>query len=313
MKEKSLLCLDPRGFHRVAYTEWGDPANPRVLICAHGLTRNSRDFDYLARTLAWEYRVVCVDVVGRGKSEWLESPEYYGYPLYVSDLATLVARVTDSDHRSPWRRLKALLFRHGAPEQVDWVGTSMGGLIGMMLAARKNSPIRRLVLNDVGPVVPKAALNRLAQYVGKDPRFETLEEFEAYLRHVFAPFGPLTHDQWRHLALHGHRRTDDGGYAPNYDPAIGNAFKMPAFRDVELWPVWDAVTCPVLVIRGAESDLLPRETVRQMQERGPGARMVEFPGVGHAPALMSGDQIQVVRDFLLGRERRMPAGTLQYS
>lgn len=297
----------------MAYTEWGDPANPRILVCAHGLTRNSRDFDHLARALAWDYRVICVDVAGRGKSEWLESPELYGYPLYVSDAAALVARVTDSAHRSLWRRLQALLFRHGAPEQVDWVGTSMGGLIGMMLAARKNSPIRRLVLNDVGPVVPRAALNRLAQYVGKDPRFETLDQFEAYLRQVLAPFGALTPDQWQHLALHSHRRTDDGTYAPNYDPAIGNAFRTPAYLDVELWPLWDAVTCPVLVMRGADSDLLPRETVRRMQERGPGARLVEFLGVGHAPALMSGDQIQVVRHFLLGREQRVSDEALQYT
>jgi len=297
VKQRSFLALGPQGFHRLAYTEWGDPRNLHVVICTHGLTRNSRDFDTLARALAGDYRVICLDVAGRGKSEWLAEPAHYGYPLYVSDAAALVARVT-GPRPSLWWRFFAFLTGRDPQPKVDWVGTSMGGLIGMMLAARKNSPIRRLVLNDVGPVIPREALNRIGRYVGKDPRFDSLEAFEAYLREIHAPFGPLSDAQWRHLALHSHRRTEDGRYAPNYDPAIGEAFRRPFLQDLEFWDVWDAVRCPVLVLRGADSDLLTLDTVRRMQERGPGARYVEFPGVGHAPALMSEDQIRPIRDFL---------------
>ncbi len=192
--------------------------------------------------------------------------------------------------------MAALLARTGA-DQVDWIGTSMGGLIGMMLAAQPDSPIRRFVVNDVGPFIPKAALERLAIYVGKTPRFATLDEFERYLRTIAAPFGPLADAQWRHLAEHSSRRYDDGSLGAAYDPAIGNAFAAP-LQDVVLWPVWDALSCPTLVLRGKQSDLLLRETAEEMTLRGPKARLVEFDGIGHAPMLMSDDQIAVVRDFL---------------
>jgi len=277
MKAQALRCLGPHGFHRVAYYDWGERANPRTVVCVHGMTRNGRDFDYLARTLAPQMRVICPDVVGRGASDWLSHAEDYGYPVYVSDMAALVARA-------------------GA-EQVDWVGTSMGGLIGMMLAAQPGSPIRRLVVNDIGPVIPKAALERLALYIGKAPRFATLNDLERYLRTVSAPFGPLTDDQWRHLAEHSSCRCDDGGFAMHYDPAIAQAFAG-ELRDVVLWPVWDAVRCPTLVLRGRQSDLLTAETAEEMMRRGPKARLLQFDGMGHAPALMAEDQIAVVRDFL---------------
>lgn len=279
MRARELRCLGPHGFHRVAYCEWGDADNPRVVVCVHGLTRNSRDFDALARVLAADYRVICPDVVGRGHSQWLSHKQDYGYPLYLSDMAALLART-------------------GA-DRVDWIGTSMGGLIGMMLAAQPDSPIRRLLVNDVGPFIPKAALERLAVYVGKTPRFATLDEFERYLRTIAAPFGPLTDAQWRHLAEHSSRRYDDGSLGAAYDPAIGNAFVAP-LQDVVLWPVWDALSCPTLVVRGKQSDLLLRETAQEMTLRGPKARLVEFDGIGHAPMLMSDDQIAVVRDFLTG-------------
>jgi pimeloyl-ACP methyl ester carboxylesterase len=279
MRTGSVLGLGPHGFHRVAYVEWGERAAPRTLVCAHGLTRNGRDFDRLATALADAFRVVCPDVVGRGRSDWLTQAEGYGYPQYLADMAALIAR------------LDVL--------EVDWVGTSMGGLIGMMLAAQPNTPIRRLVLNDVGPFLPKAALERIAGYVGQDPRFETLEALEAYLRRVHAPFGPLPDAAWRHLAEHGHRRLPDGGFGLAYDPAIGAAFRQ-GVQDVDLWSVWDAVRCPVLVLRGAESDLLSAETAAEMERRGPRARVVTFPGIGHAPALVAEDQIAVVRGWLLG-------------
>ncbi len=278
MRAGQLHNLGPHGFHRTRYWEWGDPANPRVVVCVHGLTRNGRDFDTLAHALAPHFRVLCPDVVGRGRSDWLSHKQDYGYPLYLSDLTALIARA--------------------AVESVLWVGTSMGGLIGMMLAALPGNPIRKLVVNDVGPLVPRAALERLAQYVGKAPRCGTLAQFEAYLRTVFASFGPLTDGQWQHLAAISAQRNDDGTFSPAYDPGIAAAFSG-ELKDVVLWQLWDAIACPTLVLRGAQSDLLLRETAVEMTQRGPKAKLKEFDGIGHAPALMSVDQIEVVRDFLL--------------
>jgi pimeloyl-ACP methyl ester carboxylesterase len=277
MREHNLPCLGPHGFHRVNYYEWGDADNPNVLICVHGLTRNGRDFDDLARALSSEYRVLCPDIAGRGKSEWFMHKEDYGYPLYCSDMASLIAR--------------------SGAQQVDWVGTSMGGLIGMFLAAQPNSPVRRLVMNDVGAFIPKASLERLSKYVGKDPRYASFDEFEQYIRAVSAPFGALTDAQWRHLAQTNGRKFEDGQWGPIYDPALGLAFRV-APADVVLWPFWDQVRCPTLLLRGADSDLLLAETAREMTRRGPKAKVVEFAGIGHAPMLMSADQIGVVKEFL---------------
>jgi pimeloyl-ACP methyl ester carboxylesterase len=274
----SVQCLSPAGLHRMAYTEWGDPTNPRVLICVHGLTRVGRDFDRLARALIGQYRVVCPDVVGRGRSDWLREPKFYGVPQYVADMVTLIARLN--------------------AQSVHWVGTSMGGLIGMMLAAQPNNPVHKLVINDVGPLVPKAALQRLAGYVGKAPPMRSVDELEHYFRQVFAGFGTLTPEQWRHMATASARHNDDGTIAPAYDPAIANAFSG-ELQDVVLWPVWDAVRCPTLLLRGADSDLLLAETAREMTQRGPKPKLKVFEGCGHAPALMAKDQIEVVRDFLL--------------
>jgi pimeloyl-ACP methyl ester carboxylesterase len=278
MRSGEIHNLGPHGFHRTRYCEWGDPDNPRVAVCVHGLTRNGRDFDTLAQALAPHFRVLCPDVVGRGTSDWLAQKQDYGYPLYLQDLTALIARA--------------------AVDSVLWIGTSMGGLIGMMLAAQPGNPIRKLVVNDVGPLVPRAALERLAQYVGKAPRCGDLAQLETYLRTVFAPFGPLTDAQWQHLAATSARRNDDGTLSPAYDPEIAAAFSG-KLEDVVLWPLWDAIACPTLVLRGAQSDLLLRETAVQMTQRGPKAKLAEFDGIGHAPALMSVDQIEVVRDFLL--------------
>jgi pimeloyl-ACP methyl ester carboxylesterase len=249
-----------------------------VVVCVHGLTRNSRDFDALAQRLSTRCRVICPDIAGRGLSDHLQNPEDYGYPLYLSDMAALIART--------------------GVERVDWVGTSMGGLIGMLLAAQPDAPLNRLVMNDVGPLVPKAALERLASYVGENPRFDTLEALERHLRHIFAPFGPLTDAQWNHLAQHSALRLDSGRYALAYDPAIGNAFQG-KLEDVNLWPVWKAVRLPTLILRGADSDLLLESTAREMIKNAPaGSKLVEFEGVGHAPALMAEDQITAVERFL---------------
>ena len=276
---RSVQCIGAHGFHRMAYTEWGDPHNPRVLVCVHGLTRNGRDFDDLARALAPHYRVVCPDVAGRGRSGWLAVKDDYQLPTYVADMITLIARLD--------------------VETVHWVGTSMGGLIGMIIASMPDSPIRRLVLNDVGPVVTAASLKRIGQYVGNAPVFPSYEAGESYIREVSAPFGRLTDAQWRHLSETSLKEVE-GGWAMRYDPGIGEPFrKTPILADVNLWPIYEAISSPTLVMRGAESDLLLHDTAAQMTTRGPKARLVEVPDVGHAPTLMNAHQIAPIRDFLL--------------
>ena len=281
MREAGVLCMDSAGHHRMHYYDWGDPKNPRVLVCVHGLTRNGRDFDFLAEALASEFRVVCPDIAGRGKSDWLSAKADYGYVQYMADVSTLIARVTAS-----------------AEQEIAWVGTSMGGLLGMLLASRPRNPIRKLVVNDAGVLVPKASLERLASYVGKEPRFASIEALEAYTRRVSAPFGALTDAQWRHLTVHGGKQGPDGSWGVRYDPAIAAPFEG-ALADMDLSAYWDAISCPTLLLRGADSDLLLRETAEAMTQRGPKAKLVEFEAVGHAPMLMCEEQVRVVREFLL--------------
>jgi len=277
MRQKAFQGLSPAGFHNVAYTEWGDPTASRTIICCHGLTRNGRDFDALAARLAKHARVICPDIVGRGRSDWLSDPAHYAYPQYCADMNALIARLDVAE--------------------LDWVGTSMGGLIGMTLAAQAATPIRRLVVNDVGPFVPKAALLRISDYVGLDNRFSSLAAVETHLRKVLAPFGPLTDAQWQHLVTHGHRQRADGTFGLAYDPAIAVNVKM-AVQDWDLWPVWDRINVPALLLRGAESDLLLPDTAEEMTRRGPRARLVTWSGMGHAPALMAPDQIGLIEEWL---------------
>ena len=264
----------------MAYLEWGDPRNRDVLICVHGLTRAARDFDEVARSLCDHYRVVCPDVAGRGDSDRLADPMLYVVPQYAADMVTLIARLD--------------------VELVDWVGTSMGGLIGMALASMSGSPLRKLVLNDAGPVVSHASLERIGTYVGLTPSFPTFDEAVKYVRTISAPFGPHSEAQWRFLASNWVRKGDDGAWRPHYDARIAEPFKatMPK-GDMELWNLYDAIRCPTLVLRGAQSDLLTKQTVEEMARRGPKAKVVEIAGVGHAPTLLNPDQIKHIRDFLL--------------
>ncbi len=278
MIERTLSCLGPHGFHKIAYTEWPGPSGARTLVCVHGLTRNGRDFDRLAEALSTRYRVICPDMPGRGKSDWLAHPEDYAATVYLGDIGALIARL-DVD-------------------EIDWVGTSMGGIIGMYIAAAPGTPIRRLVLNDIGPVVAKEGLARLATYVGNEIALPNLAALEAVLRQVAAPFGPLTDAEWHHLAVHSLRHNPDGTVGFNYDHHIGDAFKIAPDQDLDLWAQWGAITCPTLVLRGAESDLLRRADAEAMTHRGPDVELVEFPGVGHAPALMAADQIATISGFL---------------
>jgi len=275
-----VRCASPRGLHRTAYLEWGDPKNERVLVCVHGLTRCARDFDTLAAALSVHYRVVCPDVAGRGDSEWLADPMLYQLPQYVGDMVTLIARLD--------------------VEGVHWLGTSMGGLIGMALAAQPGTPVQKLVLNDAGPVVSKVSLERIATYVGLAPPLPDLASAEKLVRAVSASFGPHTDAEWRFLTEVVVRKNADGSLRLHYDPRLAEPFRasMPE-KDMELWPLWDAIRCPTLVLRGAQSDLLTRDTCDQMAGRGPKAKVVEIPGVGHAPTLMHDDQIRIVREFLL--------------
>ncbi len=282
---RHLQCLGSRGLHRMAYWEWGDPANRRVLVCVHGLTRQGRDFDTLARDLCGSWRVVCPDVVGRGQSDWLQDPMGYAIPAYVADMVTLLARL-DAD-------------------TVDWVGTSMGGLIGLLVAALPNSPVRRLVLNDVGPVLEAEALARIGSYLGLPVRFKSLEEAADQLWLISQGFGRHSREQW--LALTQPQIVPDGqgAFKPHYDPGIAVPFRaitpeIAAAGQAGLWQAFDAITCPTLLLRGAESDLLTAETARAMAGRGPRPRAHEFAGVGHAPMLVQEDQRAVVRGFLSG-------------
>ena len=274
-----VQCASPRGLHRIAYRESGDPQAP-ALVCVHGLTRCARDFDALAAAMSDRYRVVCPDIAGRGDSDWLADPMLYDYPQYVADMVTLIARLD--------------------VECVHWVGTSMGALIGMALAAQKGTPVAKFVVNDAGPVVAKVALERIATYVGMAPPLPDFATAEKLVRSVAAPFGPHTDEEWRFLTEVVVRGNADGSYRLHYDPKIGEPFRryMPE-GDLESWPLWDAIRCPTLVLRGAQSDLLARATADAMAQRGPRAKVVEFAGVGHAPTLMHADQIAVVREFLL--------------
>jgi pimeloyl-ACP methyl ester carboxylesterase len=267
-------------FHKMAYVEFGNPAAPAVL-CVHGLTRNGRDFDPLAEALSDHFHVICPDLPGRGQSDWLGEAMAYQPPTYVVALAHLLAALN---------------------KPVAWIGTSLGGICGMMVTAAQNAPVTKLVLNDVGPAIPAAALKRIRDYMVAAPeRFASMQALEAYLREIHAPFGKLDDAGWALLARHSARRvpdaTQDGAFTMHYDPKIIEPMKATVPLDVDLWPVWEAIKVPVLAIRGAESDLLLPETLERMKKEGANTYVV--PEAGHAPALMDPDSIAAIRAFLL--------------
>jgi pimeloyl-ACP methyl ester carboxylesterase len=280
---RRVQCLDARGLHRMAYWEWGEPTSNRVLVCAHGVSRQGRDFDTLARAMSGEFRVVCPDVSGRGASDWLADPAAYQLPAYVADMVTLLARLD--------------------AETIAWVGTSMGGLIGMALASLPKSPIGRLVLNDVGPAIDAAGIARIAGYIGLPLTWASEDEAADYLLSISQGFGPHSRDEWMALTRPMLRR-DGERFKLHYDPAIAVPLRAitpeaAAVGQAALWAAYDAIRCPTLLLRGADSDILSVATAKAMTERGPKARLREFAGVGHAPTLVAPDQVDVVREFLL--------------
>ena len=281
--QHSVLCGGTTGLYRMAYREWGDPTNPRVLVCVHGLTRNSLDFARIGLALADEYRVIAPDVVGRGESDDHPNPLAYTPLTYAADMVTLLA--------------------HLQVDQVDWLGTSMGGLIGMLLASQQRSPtlmpIRRLVLNDVGPTLSPEALKRIAAYVGSPYEFSDVAAARRYARVIFAAFGLSDEADWAWLCDSTFKALPAGGVRFNYDRNIAVPLQQDYLdKPVDLWPVYDRISCPTLLIRGALSDLLSVETAVEMTQRGPRAALTTVAGVGHAPMFMSDDQIRLVRDFL---------------
>jgi pimeloyl-ACP methyl ester carboxylesterase len=288
-----LPCPDASGGHRMAFWQWGDALAPQVVVCAHGLSRQGRDFDALAQALvaAGRLRVICPDVVGRGQSDWLKDPMGYQIPHYAADMLALLAQ----------------LHQQAPIQTLDWVGTSMGGLIGLVLAGTPElplpAPIRRLVLNDVGPVIQWSALRRIGEYLGQTGRFESVQQAADAMWAVSSSFGPHTPAQWLALSRPMVRALPDGAFTLHYDPAIAVPFaavtaESAAQGEAALWQLYDRVTATTLLVRGTQSDLLARETALAMAQRGPHARLVEFDGVGHAPTLVAADQVDAVVRFL---------------
>lgn len=289
-----LPCADSGAGHRMAYWQWGDPVAEHTVVCVHGLARQGRDFDVLAKALVeragGNIRVVCPDVVGRGKSDWLKDPQGYQLPQYVGDMLALLATLK--------------------PKTLDWLGTSMGGLIGMAVCAHAPSvgaTVRRLVLNDVGPEVQWKFVERLKTYLGKEMRFDSMAQAVDALWTISTTFGPHTPEQWRALCLPMLKPLEDdtGGVALHYDPAIAvpvraTTQEAAAQGEAMLWQLYDGITAQTLLLRGAQSDLLSAGSARAMTERGPKARLVEFEGVGHAPTLIAANQVEAVASFLLG-------------
>ena len=294
-----VSCTDAQGSHRMAYWLWGAPDAAHAVVCVHGLSRQGRDFDALAQALlarsAQPLRIVCPDVVGRGRSEWLADPMGYAIPTYASDMLQMIGQL---HAQAPLARL-------------DWVGTSMGGLIGMALAGSEAVPlplpVRRLVLNDVGPVIQWSALERIGGYLGQTGRFASVQQAADAMWQVSQGFGPHTPAQWLALSQAMVRPLPEGGYTLHYDPAIAVPFRAldataAAAGQAALWQLYDGIRARTLLLRGAQSDLLSRDTALEMTARGPRPRLIEFEGVGHAPTLLAPDQLEAVTAFLLAPE-----------
>jgi len=301
-----VSCPHPEGHHRMAYWRWGDALAPHVVVCAHGLTRQGRDFDRLAQALVAQspepLQVICPDVAGRGRSDWLTDPAHYQIPQYAADMLAMLTQVS--------HQMRAQTGADQPIQTLDWVGTSMGGLIGIVLAGQPGlpmpSPIRRLVLNDVGPAITWGSVQRMQGYVGQYGQYRDLDEAAAELWALSQGFGPVAPDVWREMSAHMTRPGTQGALTLHYDPAIAVGLRAmtpesAAAGEATLWALYDQIQAPTLLIRGADSDLLTPETATAMTQRGPHAQLATWPGFGHAPTLTGDDQIAVLAQFLLGR------------
>jgi pimeloyl-ACP methyl ester carboxylesterase len=277
-REGKVRCISRHGFHDIAYRDWRGPLSGNRTICVHGLTRNSHDFDALAPRLSPYSRVICADLAGRGDSDWLSDPADYNLLQYNMDMTTLAAS-----------------FGHGG---YDWIGTSLGGLIGMSLAGMDNSPIRHLVLNDIAPEIPFSALRRITSYAGQQRVFTSLDEVEAHLRETLSPFAPMTDEDWARMAKHSSFEVEDGFHTHHDTDIMQNFRRYFMFMHFHLWKFWDKITCPVLILRGTESDFLTPSLLDKMVERLPHAEVIEFEGVGHTPTLNAPEQIDPVVEWL---------------
>jgi len=277
MREKSFLGLNPQGFHKVAYQEWGEADNPNVVLCVHGLTRNAGDFYWLAKALARKYRVICPDMVGRGNSDYFYDGSRYNYAQYMSDLNALMVRLEVGS--------------------LYWVGTSMGGLIGMMIGALSQNPIKAMVMNDIGPFVPSKGLERLAKYVPKAHVFNTFEAATHFLKSTLLGCNDLTDAQWKQLT--DQSMVWDGiekRWTVRYDPQVAATIPTKNFTDIDFWAHWDRLHMPILALQGAESDILVQSTLQQMASK---ARVTthSFPKQGHALSLATEEQIHIIQEW----------------
>ncbi len=297
-------CPDASGGHRMAYWRWGAADAPHVVVCAHGISRQGRDFDVLAQALVSDasepLRVICPDIVGRGSSDWLKDPMGYQIPTYVGDMLAMLGQ----------------LHQQAPVKELDWVGTSMGGLIGIGVSGTPNLPlrvpVRRLVINDVGPVIQWQSLQRIGTYLGQTGKFESVQQAADAMWAISSSFGPHTPEQWLALSQPMVKPMPEGGYTLHYDPAIAVPFRQVTEETARqgqeaLWQVYDNIKAQVLLTRGAQSDVLSGETARAMTQRGPRARLIEFEGVGHAPTFIANDQVQAVVSFLLDTGHEEPA------
>ncbi len=277
--ESSVLCCNPEGYHRITYREYGDPQNNNVIICAHGLTRNSHDFDVIAEAICDEYRVITVNIVGRGTSDWLPNKALYTYHQYAADFSTLFAKLD--------------------VEEVTWIGTSLGGSIGMIVASRYNTPITKLIVNDIAPHIDASIIKAVSRYCGSTPVFDNLEQVTKYLRKIYTAFGNLSDEHWDHIAKHTIGKKEGGKYRLAFDPAISYSILEEVGQDdVDFWHYWDKIACPTLVIHGTKSAILSAENAEEMGKRGPKPEIMHIEDTGHAPPLMDEMQISRVREWL---------------
>jgi pimeloyl-ACP methyl ester carboxylesterase len=274
----TVTLPDPSGTHQMVYYEWGNPDNPRVLVCIHGLTRNGRDFDFLAAAVQQEYRVLAPDLIGRGKSDWLKNPTHYTIEQYVGDLLG-------------WLHQLGL-------KKVDWLGASLGGILGMLIAARPDSPIQRLILDDVGPIIKKESVAKLSSEVGANPVFSSLGELKDFLKKIYAQTGAMESYHWDHLLAHDHITLSEGGFARAYDPNLFKSFQPMQGQDIAFWPVFKAIRVPIYVLHGEKSGVLTADICDEMKQCQPNMNIIDLPDIGHAPSLMDERHIEMVIEFL---------------